>query len=192
MTVKVVRENKKLKVFSPYNSGLPREAREIGGKWDGEAWVFDIRNEEMVKDLYMDVYGQYDKPVDLVSIKLTAERDVWADRDSIYFAGRKIVSAWGRDTGAKTGDGVALQKGVINSGGSMKNWTTELDKGSVLIIHDVPASLVEPYIENPEKDGDFKVEILGPVTKTKEDLLTEKKALEKRLSEIEKELINIT
>jgi len=49
-----------------------------------------------------------------------------------------LSSARGRDTGATTGEGVVLLDGEIGSGGSWKNWESQIMADSIFVIDEFP------------------------------------------------------
>lgn len=130
---------------SPYHPDFPKRARNLGGKWSGSAWVFDSRDEERVRQLCRDIYGTDGsavEPADLVTVRITIE-DNWnaPNRGSIWFAGRQIARAWGRDSGAKLGDGVVLLEGRAASGGSRNNWYAFIRGPAVIEVRDLPRAM---------------------------------------------------
>ena len=75
-------------------------------------------------------------------VRVTALQNISADRGPIVLLGRIIASARGRDSGARVGEGVAFIDGKPQSGGSVKNWTTEISEGSIFVVADVPTTLL--------------------------------------------------
>lgn len=70
------------------------------------------------------------------------QKDGW--QGPVEVAGRTIARAWGRDSGAKLGDGVVKLQGRVGSGGSMKNWETVVDAD--VVLHDCPRKVAEKLI----------------------------------------------
>jgi len=135
-----------VRIYSPYNQAFVSRARKLGGAWDstGKAWKFDERDVERVKSLVADVYGHYfDADVEIVDIRITCEEVIEGDRAPIYCGPREVARAWGRDSGAKLGDGVVQLEGRVYSAGSVKNWDTRASAGSVFEVRDYPKSQVE-------------------------------------------------
>lgn len=182
MTVEVVKTEKQITVQSEYHPDLPKAARNLGGDWKGGAWVFDIRDAARVADLYRDIYGMWpeDGEPELCDVRLTATEEIYEGKGAIFFAGRPIARATGRDSGARLGHGVVLLSGRADSGGSMKNWATVIDEGSVLEVRDVPLLKVD------QDDPDWDVEIIAMPDTDKAALLAEKEKLQRRLAEIGK------
>ena len=126
-------------VYSPYHPAIPSAARRLGGRWTGEAWRFDPRDETDVRALARSVYGtDGDDGAALVDALLTVSEPVRAVRGSVYFAGRVIASARGRDSGAWLGDGILQVDGPApQSCGSARRWETMLHPGTYE-VRDVP------------------------------------------------------
>ena len=139
--IKIATTTESVIVRSPYNPDFVRDARPLGGKWDasGKVWVFPIGRESYVRDLCQRVYGT-DGTARTVTLRVTIEKGYYINehRGAIYLAGRQIARAFGRDSGAKAGDGVVFVSGCPDSGGSMKNWTTIIDGPAIFDVLDVP------------------------------------------------------
>ena len=131
-------------IYSPYNRAFVTRARKLGGAWDGKAWAFDERDTDRVKELVGDVYGHYfDGEVEIVDIRITSLESISGRRAPIYFGPREVARAWGRDSGAKLGEGVVQTHGDISSGGSVKNWRTDCSAGSIFEVRDFPKAQLE-------------------------------------------------
>lgn len=190
-----ITDDGKIMVKSEYNPLFVQAARKLGGKWFSPHWVFDSRDEDDVRGLCLEVYGcdGLTEP-ELVSVQVTIPEDcnaVGGRQDSIYLFGRIVARAWGRDSGAKLGEGVVVKKGNFSSGGSAKNWNTSVEDGTVFILRDVPKTLVEKHDNEA-----FVVEIIEEQVKEeknekKESLIAEKEALLKRLLEIDSALYDL-
>lgn len=179
----------KLLVESEYNPAFVQAARRLGGKWESPFWSFDVRDEADVRALCLECYGTDGlTAVELVDLQVTIPEDVseiGGRQDSIYLFGRVIARAWGRDSGAKLGNGIVIKQGGFSSGGSVKNWITAVQDGTVFIMRDVPKSLVDTHDNKA-----FIVEVIAKQSVSKENLNAEKELLIKRLAEIENLLNN--
>jgi len=181
MSFKIIEANGKAQIVSPYNPEYVDKIKKMGGRWDSAAkvWTVDPRNVEVVRQAMREVYGQDDRPADLVSVKVTMLSSKSEGRGPVVMLGRTIASAWGRDSGARIGEGVVFVEGGADSGGSVKNWETVVTKGSVIIIHDVPRALAEA---NPEG---LTLEILAEETPNLAALQEERERLLARVAEID-------
>jgi hypothetical protein len=181
MSFKIIEANGKAQIVSPYNPEFVDKIKKLGGRWDSAAkvWTVDPRNVEVVRQAMREVYGQDDRPADLVSVKVTMLSSKSEGRGPVVMLGRTIASAWGRDSGARIGEGVVFVEGGADSGGSVKNWETVVTKGSVIIIHDVPRALAEA---NPEG---LTLEILAEETPNLAALQEERERLLARVAEID-------
>jgi hypothetical protein len=177
--ITIERTEKHIIVTSEYHKNLPERARQIDGDWTGSAWKFDIRDEERVRELYEDIYGEFENCGDLVTVKIPVTGEISEHTSAIYFCGRQVARAFGRDSGAKTGTGVVLVDCRATSGGSMKNWYTVIrpisdEKNGYIEIKDVPR-------KKAESEG---VEIVRSELNI-EKLQAEKELLLKRIAEID-------
>jgi hypothetical protein len=125
-----------------FNRVLVVMCKNLGGRWDDEAkaWVFSSIVAAEVEELDY-VYNSKEIP-----IQITAKQSIGAGHDSVYFLGYPVARAMGRDSGATLGEGVSLISGKIDSGGSVKNWTTEIAEGTVLRLM-VPEVLLDEVLE---------------------------------------------
>jgi hypothetical protein len=187
----------KIAITSPYNPDFTKKIKLAGGQWDSEnkVWTMDARSVDTVRKILRTVYGEDDAGTDTVSVRVTILKDIYTLRDSHILFGRVVARAYNRDSGAKVGDNVSFIEGQPNSSGSTKNWYTYVPKGSIIEMHDVPKSFVDEAIANPPKDerGDqlYTVEMLQiklPEAINKDELLSERERLNKRLKEIDEML----
>lgn len=179
-------ENGKISIHTPYNPGFNSRIKKAGARWNAaeKAWETDERNIETVRSIMREVYGQDDTPQETVTVKVTVgEYSITVDKGPVVLFGRTVASARGRDSGARLGDGVSFEKGNCRSSGSMKNWDTKVDAGSVFTIYDVPRLAVEQRLGWDDDYGTF--EVVDEGARNLDALKAEKEALLKRLAEIE-------
>ena len=117
---------------------------------------------------------------DKKTIQLTFTEEYQELRTPITMFGKTIASAYGRDSGAKVGSDVAFIYGSPASGGSVKNWTTVVPKDSVVVLYNVPESLLAH-----ELPSGVAMDILE-ISINKEALEAEREKLLARLAEIER------
>jgi len=195
MTIKITEINGKIAINAPYNPEYVTKIKAAGAKWDaaGKTWVIDARNIEAARGILREVYGQDDQPTELVSVRVTALELIDQKHGPVVIMGRIIGEAKSRDSGAKVGDGVCFELGKVTSGGSVKNWYTEVEKGSVIVLHDVSRAMVERVAANPPTKSSYdtaplySVEIIEAAD-PKAALRAEREALMARLAEIDKQL----
>lgn len=185
----IVQKNEsKIVVVSPYNPNLPARAKKLGGRWDAgsSAWAFDARLEADVEALYREIYGEWPgEATEYVTLIAEAMREVYEDRGGIFIAGRCIARAFGRDSGARLGDGVILRAGKIDSGGSVKNWKTVANSGARVEIMDVPRPMAEAALADPPDHWRLTIKE-GSAAIDRAALEEEKARLLARIAEIER------
>lgn len=135
-----------------YNQNLVDECRNLGGRWDAEekAWIFSDIVEDKVNEL--DELFNSEKVV----VEITANDDCWQPCRAVTFLGYTIAKAFGRDSGAKLGEEVSLISGKISSGGSMKNWQTKIEEGSIFRL-----KVARELLDACQGEDDFSFKILG-------------------------------
>ena len=178
----IERTEDQIKIKSDFHPDLPYFAKRLAGKFENKSWVFDIRDEENVKKLYIHLFGYFDADVPCVDAKVTALRDYEEDKTSIYFAGRQVARAYSRDSGATLGDGIIVLEGNFSSGGSVKHWVTRVYENTVFEIRDVPLSKIEE--EKAGSSSLWKIEILDNSV-DKKALQEEKTRLLQKIAEID-------
>jgi len=174
-------------VYTPYHPAFIKLIKKIGSsKWDGvnQCWVLPAVEVDQVRNYMMEVYGETDltdhsTDVDVI---ITFKSEKTALCQPVYAFGRAIVRATGRDSGARTCEGVTFLDGYIKSGGSRANWQTIVTAGTRLLVRGVPRNKVAEW------DGD--IEILEHEV-NREELKGEREKLVARISEIDKILAEL-
>ena len=138
MNVQIVTTGSTIAVSTPHpNTNFNKKAKDLSGRWhpDRAAWVFDSRNEALVRGALKRAYGtDGSTEADVVSVQMTVDKSEW--HGPVTVAGRVICRAYDRDSGAKLGPGVVKLSGTAPSGGSRANWTS-VARGT-FVLHDVP------------------------------------------------------
>jgi len=173
-------DGKQVILTSPYHPDLPALARSAGGDWRKPNWVFDARDEQRVRDLCVKVYGTDGSVAELVDVKVTFGEDYYEPKGPIFLLGRQIATAFGRDSGARLGTGVIVEEGGFVSSGSAKNWATQAKDGTIILLRDVPKSLIDQDSDDPG----ITIEVVN-ASANKDKLFAERDKLSKRLAEID-------
>jgi hypothetical protein len=140
--LEIIEKDGQVKVTSPYNQKFVNKARNLRGKWKDNAWWFDDNIIDYVRDLMMQCFGTTgEEPYENVDLIIKDFDDDTFGAGCELF-GRTIAKAWGRDSDAKLGDDIIWISGIYRSGGSMKNWKTEIRNGN-FIIKDFPLPATE-------------------------------------------------
>ncbi|MEG1433018.1 hypothetical protein [Eubacterium sp.] len=184
---KVTFENGKAAISTPYNPEFVSKIKNAGGKWnrEGKTWDVPEENIEYAREIMMDVYGRTDVVQgDCANVKLTFKYEMGEFNAPLVIMGKTVSVAYGRDSGAKSGDDVVFLKGKPISSGSVKNWKSSVEQGSIVILKNVPTTKVKSF----DEDEDIIVEIEEDDDTSR--LLKEKEAIESRLEEINKILEN--
>lgn len=187
MSVSVTTRDGKLRVTADYNEGFRAAAHRLAGKWVDGAWQFDARNAAWVRQALRDWYGTDGRSVpDTVSVRVRFDAGEYRRCAPFTLAGRIIAQALGRDSGAELGEGVVLVVGSFTSGGSTKNWCTEVgSSGAEVVLHDIPREAYERLLEG----GEAQVSIEPPPKPFDvAELQAERARLLARIAEIDAEL----
>jgi hypothetical protein len=188
MLVQIECVGDKLFVYSPYSDAFVKAAKALGGKWSSSSWAFSIHDEERVRALCIEIYGDDGTTaIERCTLRIEWLEENYTTHGPVECAGRVIASATGRDSGARLGEGVALIKGKVTSGGSSKNWQTIVLVGTVAVVHDFPLPTAEKLIaDQPSTRRRYSIEKRYGLDV--DALRAEKTALLARLGEINKQL----
>lgn len=191
MSVKITTDEKRVFVSAPYNPDFPHRAKRLGGKWSakGKAWAFDIRDEERIRNVCLEVFGDDGSAQNLITLRCTYAPELFpapmSTLSTKYLAGREVARAMSRDGGIDLGEGVVIIKGWLGSGGSVKNPTIRYDEeGTVFEIRDV----VEAAARNALDEHPGLIEIIDAQMPPHDQLISEKQRLMARLAKIEEML----
>jgi hypothetical protein len=142
-------------VTSPYNRQFVAAAKQTAGKWDDayKAWIFPAETAERVREICREVYGQDDRPVETVRLRvkylLALDRGTAA---TIVVAGRDVARAYGRDSGARLGEDVVIVSGGFRSSGSIRNFTVKEKPDTVFDLLRMPLPMAQRMVaEHPEQ-----------------------------------------
>lgn len=192
--IKIATDGNTTTLRSPYHPNLPTQAKALGGKFDSftKAWNFDARDEERVREMAIGIYGTDGTDTETVTVRIEVGEGndlVSRDREALYLGGQEIARAFGRDSGAKLGDGVVVIEGRAESGGSAKNWDARLAAGTVVEIRDVPRGFGERIVEQAAEHGRIAdAKIVDEASDRREALEAERAKLLARIAEIDAEL----
>lgn len=185
VNVSVTIDGEKVIVNSPYHPDFPAPAKAIGGKFSSSTgtWTFAGRDEQRVRDLCREVYGTDGTPGPTVDVHVSLDALPGWDWQSLYFAGRQLVSRRHRDDAVRLGeDVIVIAGGFPSSGGSVKNPRITAEKGTVLEVRGVPAGHPDITTEG--------VTVIGrdEPPADRETLSAEREQLLARLAEIDEQL----
>lgn len=158
MNINVKKYGDFLAVYFPFDESAKDRIKNLGGKWNGieRCWKVPAALESEVREVLRETFGtDGSQPVNMLTLRVTALEDVEVYTEPVTCCGKVLARAYGRDSGAKVGDDVALISGNIASGGSRKNWKSIVRKGAVFKLLNVFPGQKDDY------DSDsFQVEVI--------------------------------
>lgn len=182
--LKITVENGTAKVYTPYNAEFVAAIKKLGGaKWSRAEGCWKIQESRIpeAREIMRRIYGETDQESGRkVKVRLTFSKSVHEYCGDVTIFGKCMAHARGRDSGATHGNDVSYISGGPESGGSARNWISDVVSGSVAILYDVPEAL----LSSPLPDG-VEMEILEESVDRKA-LEEEKQRLLARLAEIDK------
>ena len=185
------KQDGKIIVTTYYNRRFASKARNLRGQWDSvkKAWVFDESVEEYVKQALIDIFGVTGEIQYETCSLLIRDFTAWEMRGEVELFGRTVARAFGRDSGAKLGDDIIWVSGSYHSGGSVKNWTTEVENGT-FEIQNFPLERTKfDDVRKAVEDGWCEIKV-NKKKRSREEIESEIAALKSKLSELEEELKN--
>lgn len=186
--IRISFENGRACIHSPYNADYVKSIKKIGGaRWNAEdrCWCVPEHMVSAAREILMQTYGYTDQtPNETVTLQLTFNEYQAALREPCTYFGKTVAKAYGRDSGAKVGDDVALISGRIASGGSVKNWTSYIYEGTVVKLYNVNKAIYEREIANISAD-EITVEIVDESVINEPELRAERERLLQRIAEID-------
>lgn len=177
-------------VQTPYNANFVNQIKSVGGsKWDKgtKSWIVPADDGTLlaVRQIMQEVYGETDNDTSpKFNVRLYVSNGIDATKCDVTVMGKCLSHAWGRDSGARCGDGVSYVKGKPESGGSVKNWHSRVPANSEIVLSGVPVS-----IYSAEKDhlpSGVTCELISDDTFDRAALEAERERLLSRISEIDK------
>lgn len=138
--------DKVIGVYTPYNADFVSAIKKVSGaSWlrDRGCWGVPAAQIDVAREIMRRIYGRDDQPTDTVSVRIRVPQEKIEWTGGVVIWGKTLAYASGRDSGAKTGDGVSLITGDIASGGSVKNWKSIVAAESEFKISGVPAQLID-------------------------------------------------
>ena len=190
-TINLKKENGMLVVSTPYNSEFVNRAKNLGGRWDAKnsTWVFDESVEDYVKQTLLDIFGVTGEASYETCSLIVKNFTKKAPQRGVDLFSRTIAIAFGRDTGAKLGDGIVWIDGKKVSDGSYKNWNTYIENAT-FEIQDFPIERTKfEDVQKAISEGWCEIKIVKK-QRTREEIEAEIANLKNRISELEHELSN--
>ncbi len=150
MEIKVEKTDSGINLFFPYHEGAKNAIKNLGGRWNAaeRCWTVQPEMEQEARQVLIDAFGtDGSTEVATVTVRVRALRDVfvYGDDGPVTCCGKVLARAWGRDSGAKVGEDVALLSGDIGSGGSRKNWKAWVGEGAEFKLVNVLPARVNEY-----------------------------------------------
>ena len=190
-TINLKKENGMLVVSTPYNSEFVNRAKNLGGRWDAKnsTWVFDESVEDYVKQTLLDIFGVTGEASYETCSLIVRNFTKNAKKSGVELFSRIIARAFGRDTGAKLGDGIVWIDGTKVSDGSYQNWNTYIENAT-FEIQDFPIERTKfEDVQKAVSEGWCEIKIVKK-QRTREEIEAEIANLKNRISELEHELSN--
>lgn len=177
----------KVKVLSPYNEKFVTRARNLRGQWKQSAWWFDDSIIDYVRELMMECFGTTGEIAYETCTLLITKFTNFENNAPVVLFGRTVAKAFSRDSGARLGDDIILISGEYKSGGSVKNWRTEV-KDATFEMHNFPIpSLNLKEVKEAIHEGWCEVKY-SKKKRSPEEIQAEINTLKARIEELETEL----
>ncbi len=161
--MKIATRGKKAYIQTPYHSTFVARIKQISGaRWNPKkrAWVVDVEFLPLVRQIMDEIFGESDVPAEdeRYNIKLTFHTDISSrPLDGVYFFAKCLAFAYNYGNGARFGDGVNYLSGGCTLRGTIQNWVSVVQAGSVIMVYDVPETLVKNALPTAGVNYEFIV-----------------------------------
>lgn len=167
-----------------YNETFIKHAKMLQGKWKSPYWVFPEENEEFVRSLLLECYGEDGRFHETVTVDLDLDA-YGCDEGCIMIGDIVIAKRAAMNQPVSLADNVMLIAGEFkDSGGFASSPAVTFMEGTAIRVKDLP---IETYNTIKDKPGVKKVDLdAGANAKTKiASLKREREAILRRLAEID-------
>lgn len=155
-------------IYAPYHNEFRKQISYINGaQWDStlKCWIVPAGAIMGIREIMRNIFGYDDitEAIDVVDLRLTANRTIRHSHDDINFCGKCLCHATSRNSGGSCGADVVYIQGFPSSGGSMKNWESVIPAGAVILVNNVCRNFFEEYknsIEYVNEYRDFEIELI--------------------------------
>lgn len=143
----------KFKVITPYNEAFVKCARDLHGKWRNNAWWFDDTALDMIREILLKLWNTTgETPYENCCLRIKNYTRS-AVRDGISLFNRGIARAFSRGSDVLLGEDIIFISGKCKPGGTLKQWTTELENATFEIRHfPLPATML-PEVQQAIAEG---------------------------------------
>lgn len=177
----------KVKVITPYNEGFVQKCRNLRGTFKGGAWWFDDSIIDYVREAMIKYFGTTGElPYENCTLLVKNFSDDQYTGPVLLF-GRTVARAFGRDSGARLGDDIVFISGRYESGGSVKNWRTEVTDATFEMRNFPVPSLELPSVKKAIEEGWCEVKA-SKKKRDQEAVKAEIELLKAKIAELEVEL----
>lgn len=146
MLIKI--EDGKVKVKTEYNRDFIKKAHELQGKWESPYWTFPEDNEELVRDVLFNIYGEDGRVHESVTVQIDLDKFKY-DRD-IELGNIVIAKRLRKDSSVILNKNVVVVNGEFcRRGGTTTNPCVTFEQGTVLRVKDFPKELYEKVKDLP-------------------------------------------
>lgn len=186
-TIKLEIIQDKIKVTTPYNANFVNKCRNLRGKFQEGAWWFDDSILDYVRNAMIEYFGTTGEASYETCTLLIKDFSKCSDKSPVVLFGHTIARALGRDSGARLGDDIIFISGTYTSGGSVKNWCTEVEDAT-FEIHEFPVPSLElSNVKKAIEEGWCEVKYTKK-KRTSEEIQVDINSCKLRLQELENEL----
>jgi hypothetical protein len=142
--LKIKKTETEIAVYSDYNAEWKGRAKAMGGKWNKEAWVFEIEKEQAVMNAVKAIYG-YAENGEIIEVridfnKIHAEKQVFG---SLKIGSLICASRHKRDWAVQLKNGAWVEKGTFDRSGGSANYPAVTWREDMTIRVKIPRELYD-------------------------------------------------
>lgn len=148
--------------FGPYNSEFNEKLKQLcKARWSRakQTWAVDAEYIPTVRQIMYSIFGETDiwAPVKRYDVKLTFHVDVGTHMGDVSFFAKCLAHVYSDKSyrGIRVSDDVRYLSGDCSIRGTVDNWWAVVEQGSVVMVYDVPETLVQSAVTSPYVTYEF-------------------------------------
>lgn len=158
----------KVYVHTPYNEDFGRRFCALGGDYSHGAWTIHACQEEAVRQLCIELYGDDGRDVEQVTLSIAFIGEDEEHQGPLLFHGRALVVSLGTSEPAGTVacPGISIIKGMVMSDNSTGMYDTRVKGGTEIHVRGFPRAMAE-QLEGTQPDLGRSYRIVDDSTHSK-------------------------
>lgn len=162
MGISITTRGKKAYISSHYCSDFAAKLKQdFHARWSRakQAWMVDIEYIPTVRQIMYSIFGETDisAPVKRYDVKLTFHVDMGTHMGDVSFFAKCLAHVYSDKSRRyiRVSDDVRYLSGDCSIRGTVDDWWAVVEQGSVVMVYDVPETLVQCAVTSPHVTYEF-------------------------------------